>query len=260
MTENERLLLMLLQMLDSPQAYNQFVSAFAQPAASNDSMDVRRLSAMGGDASRAYQDFMAAINAGKSYEQAKASFEEEVKAGQYVLDMDTADMITKTALDSIANTQSGGGSDSIVELFKDMGAPELATLAPAAVKGTPRMQNPYAGLAPAVKQVSRQYQVAPKDIDTRIDAFRDVIPDRTSTTWNSREAMLDYMKKISENPQVQTELVAMEGAQGAQQRRGEDRNTYRQAFNKAYKEAGGGPRLGDYDVARAQLLSILLGR
>jgi hypothetical protein len=72
--------------------------------------------------------------------------------------------------------------------------------------------------------------------------------------------MLDYMEKIRQNPQVYDEANALERAQEAQTERVENRKIYREAYNKAYRGAGGGPRVNDYDVARAQMLSLILGR
>lgn len=103
-----------------------------------------RITAMGGDALTAAQDFITDVESGLPYNEVKKQFETAVSKGIYNLDTDTADEVSKSVLTALTNKQKGGGSSSVTKMAKELGFPELALLAPSLAQKRQQSSNPYA--------------------------------------------------------------------------------------------------------------------
>lgn len=103
-----------------------------------------RITAMGGDALTAAQDFITDVESGLPYNEVKKQFETAVSKGIYNLDTDTADEVSKSVLTALTNKQKGGGSASVTKMAKELGFPELALLAPSLAQKRQQAANPYA--------------------------------------------------------------------------------------------------------------------
>lgn len=111
-----------------------------------------RITAMGGDALTAAQDFITDVESGLPYNEVKKNFEAAVSKGIYNLDTDTADEVSKSVLTALTNKQKGGGSSSVVKMAKELGFPELALLAPSLAQQRRQTANPYEGVSETAKQ------------------------------------------------------------------------------------------------------------
>lgn len=102
-----------------------------------------KITAMGGDALTAAQDFITDVESGLPYNEVKKQFETAVSKGIYNLDTNSADEVSKSVLTALTNKQKGGGSNSVAKMAKELGFPELALLAPSVAQKRKQTANPY---------------------------------------------------------------------------------------------------------------------
>lgn len=118
-----------LGLLDE-ESLQQYLGQYNQDNGMEDNLNLRKAKLKGGDTAIAIDDFMAQINNGVSYEEARARIEEEMDKGTYSLDMDQVDELDKVLLDVVAKQQQFDiqAPQRRTDAYKSLGLPELGLL------------------------------------------------------------------------------------------------------------------------------------